>query len=420
MRPCVWSQLRISCEAMAHASPLSVEQAQEHVLSKIAPLPCESVALNAAPGRVLGQDLAVVRDSPPFANSAMDGYAVRSADCQAGAQLPVTASINAGCVPQPLRPLCAARIFTGAPLPQGADSVVMQEHVERRHDTITLHKSVALGQHVRPQGDDMRQGELLLRAGTILRPGDIGALASQGIPAVAVRRRPRVAIVPTGDELQAVGNACPPGKIYDANSHLLAAQVAAAGGVPVACPALPDDAPALMQGLLMASQSADMVVTTGGVSVGDFDLVRACLQDIGTIDFWRVAIKPGKPLAYGRVQQTPLFGLPGNPVSCFVCFALFVRPVLGALQGRDDGAMARRRARLAAPLAVHSQRREFVRAQLHSDNQGTLWATPMPRQGSHHMRSLLGADCLLDIPAMSCILEQGQTVQTLLLDPVPL
>ena len=406
---------------MACAPPLSVEEAQERVLGGIATLPCETVALDAALGRVLGQDVAVLRDSPPFANSAMDGYAVRGADCEVGAQMPVTAIIGAGCVPQtPLGPCCAARIFTGAPLPQGADSVIMQEHIARQQDTITLLESVALGQHVRPQGDDMRQGELLLPAGTVLRAGDIGALASQGMPTVAARRRPRVAIVPTGDELQAVGDACPPGKIYDANSHLLAAQVTAAGGVPVTWPTLPDQAPALMQGFLMASQSADMVLTTGGVSVGDFDLVRACLQDIGNIDFWRVAIKPGKPLAYGHVEQTPLFGLPGNPVSCFVCFALFVRPALFALQGRPQGAIARRRACLAAPLLVRSQRREFVRARLHSDHAGTMWVTPLPRQGSHHMRSLLGADCLLDIPPMSCTLEQGQTVQTLLLDPVPL
>ncbi len=409
------------CEAMACAPPLSVEEAQENVLGGIATLPCETVPLAAALGRVLGQDVTVLRDSPPFANSAMDGYAVRAADCHGDARMPVTATIGAGCVPQaPLIASCAARIFTGAALPQGADSVVMQEHVERHQHSIRLLKSVALGQHVRPQGDDMRQGELLLPAGTVLRAGDIGALASQGMPTVQARRRPRVAIVPTGDELQAVGDACPPGKIYDANSHLLAAQVTAAGGVPVVWPTLPDQAPALCQGFLMASQSADMVVTTGGVSVGDFDLVRACLQDIGQINFWRVAIKPGKPLAYGHVQQTPLFGLPGNPVSCFVCFALFVRPALFALQGRLQHPLARRRACLAAPLLVQSQRREFVRARLHSDGAGTMWVTPLPRQGSHHMRSLLGADCLLDIPAMTCTLKQGHTVETLMLDPVPM
>ena len=418
-RPCVWPQLRIMSEAMPSDPPLSVEEAQTRIANGIALLPCESVTLDQALGRVLGQSVTVTRDNPPFANSAMDGYAVRADTCAVGTRLPVTATIGAGCISnKPLAPHTAARIFTGAPLPAGADSVVMQEHTERDGDTVALLTEVAPGQHVRPQGDDMRRGERLLDAGTILRAGDIGALASQGIGAVAVRRRPRVAILPTGDELTMVGDTCPPGKIYDANSHLLAAQVKAAGGTPMAWPTLPDQAPALMQGFLMASQSADMVLTTGGVSVGDYDLVRACLQDIGSIDFWRVAIKPGKPLAYGHIEQTPLFGLPGNPVSCFVCFALFVRPALYAMQGQTHSARTQGRANLSAPLAVHSQRREFVRARLHSDDTGTVWVTPLPHQGSHHMRSLLGADCLLDIPAMSCTLEQGQTVQTLLLDPV--
>ena len=406
------------CKAMPIAPPLSVEEAQERVLGGIATLPCETVALDAALGRVLGQNVSVVRDSPPFSNAAMDGYAVRAADCKAGLPMPVSATVGAGCVPQALVPNTAARIFTGAPMPLGADSVVMQEQTQRQQACVTLLAHVARGQHVRPQGDDMRRGESLLEAGTVLRPGDIGALASQGMAQVAVHRRPRVAIVPTGDELQPVGERCAPGKIYDSNSHLLAAQVAQAGCEPIAWPTLPDQAPALMQGFLMASQSADMVLTTGGVSVGDYDLVRACLQDIGRIDFWRVAIKPGKPLAYGHVEQTPLFGLPGNPVSCFVCFALFVRPALHTMQGRPTTPPPWRTACLAAPLVVRSERREFVRARLHSDPSGTMWATPLSHQGSHHMRSLVGADCLLDIPAMSCTLEQGHCVQTLPLDPV--
>lgn len=402
---------------MPTAPPLSVEEAQERVLGGVATVPCETVALDVARGRVLGHDIAVVRDSPPFSNAAMDGYAVRAADCEAGKPMPVSATIQAGCLPQALAPNTAARIFTGAPMPLGADSVVMQEDTHRQEDRVALREHVAPGQHVRPQGDDMRQGEPLLRAGIMLRPGDIGALASQGIATVAVHRKPRVAIVPTGDELQRVGEPCEPGKIYDTNSHILAAQVANMGCEPIIWPTLPDQAPALMQGFLLASQSADMVLTTGGVSVGDFDLVRACLQDIGCVDFWRVAIKPGKPLAYGHVQQTPLFGLPGNPVSCFVCFALFVRPALHAMQGRPTASRPWRSACLATPLVVRSRRREFVRARLHGDPLGITWATPLSHQGSHHMRSLVGADCLLDIPAMSCTLERGHCVQTLPLDP---
>ena len=396
--------------------PLTCEEAQQRILAHLNPLAAQQVTLTEARHRVVARDVLVVHDAPPFTNSAMDGYAVRATECCDGARLQVRGTVHAGATPPgPLGAGCAMRIFTGAPLPPGADSVVMQEHAVRHENCVSFTEPVTLGQWVRLRGDDMRRGDLLLRQGDVLRAGEIGALASQGIAKVWVHRAPKVAIVPTGDELLPTGAAWQPGKIYDANSALLAAMVSDVGGIPVVWPALPDKPDALREGFLQAAEQADIVITTGGVSVGDFDYVRDCLQSIGSMDFWRVAVKPGKPLTFGHVQNKPLIGLPGNPVSCFVCFALFARPALRALLGHRRTHLPQRPAQLAQALEVDSARREFKRARLHCDAAGAMWVTPLAHQGSHQVGSLVGADCLLDIAAMSCKLERGHIMPVLLL-----
>ena len=313
----------------------TVTEAQALVLERVAALPGERVAVAAAAGRVLAEAARAVTDLPPFPNSAMDGYAVRSADTPG--VLTVVFRIAAGVPsPSPLAPGQAMAIATGGVVPDGCDAVIQLESVVETDNRLTVDKKVPIGTNIRERGGDLRLGDPVVPAGVRLTPARIGALAAAGVAEVAVARRPRVAILTTGTELVPPGLPLGPGQVYEANGSILAAQAAAAGCDVVVLPAVADNAAdhraAIEQGL-----GCDVLVTSGGASVGPHDLVRTVAADLGVDEvFWRVAVRPGKPVSFGTRGATLVFGLPGNPVSSLVSFELFVRPALLALQGLAD------------------------------------------------------------------------------------
>ncbi|MCM2333034.1 MAG: molybdopterin molybdotransferase MoeA, partial [Anaeromyxobacteraceae bacterium] len=351
----------------------------------------ERLPLEAAAGRVLAEDLRAPRALPPFAASTMDGYALRAAEApRAGTRLRVAFEVAAGHpAPAPLPRGACCRIFTGAPLPRGADCVEMQEQVERRGELAILRRGAEAGRFVRPEGDDLARGDLALATGVQLDPGAIGLAASLGRQALLVRRRPRVVILPTGDEVVPLGTRPGPGQIVESNAHALAAAVAAAGGEARRLPIAGDDRRALRVALRQAA-GADVLVTTGGVSVGDRDLVREALEAAGArLDFWRVAMRPGKPLAFGRMGQTLVFGLPGNPASALTTFELFGRPALRALTGLSGSGRVVVRARLAAPQEKPVELTVYLRARVirHADG---LFLHPLRTQASGNLTSTAG------------------------------
>ncbi len=396
---------------------LSIEEARQKILEGIAPLPPEAVDLDEALGRTNARKLVARRALPGFDNSAMDGYAVRAADAGSAspttpARLRLTGVIGAGQQPkQPLAPGEALRIFTGAPVPEGCDAVVMQEDTEAGGDHVTVLKAVRQGANIRRAGEDLRPGDLLLEMGAVIGPGDIAAFATQGYARLEVVRRPTVAILPTGDELVDIGREPGPGQVANSNAHMLAAQVRAAGAVPHVQAIVPDE-PKKLDKALRRAALADVILTSGGVSVGDFDYVRNVAERAGHLDFWKVDMKPGKPLAYGRVEGRPFVGLPGNPVSSFVGFVLFVAPLLRRLGGQLEPIPPRRRARLSAPLRPDKARRELVRGQLRVDA-GELWVVPSPRRGSHQVSSLIGTTALIDTPPGTDELAVGTLVDVI-------
>ena len=400
---------------------LTLEEARQRILDDLAPLDAESVDLCSARGRVLAEPMRADRDVPGFDNSAMDGYAVRSQDTvgaseSAPVSLRVVEMIPAGGRPaRTLGPGEAARIFTGAPMPPGADAVVMQEDTESAPGTgvVAVRVSVPARRHIRYTGEDTRAGDVVLGAGDGLGPGDIGVLAAQGRALVPVIRRPRVAIVPTGDELVEIDRPLGPGQVPNSNSFLIAAQVSEAGGLPIRCPVAADDPAVLARRLADAAAAADLVITSGGVSVGELDHVRGVLEGAGRIDFWKIAIKPGKPLAYGRLGGKPLVGLPRNPVSSYVTFEVIARPAVLALGGHRRLGRPRLTVRMGRPWKP-GRRRELVRARLVRDGQ-VVTAHPHRHQGSASLSSMVGVDALLDIPAGGAPLAPGDPVEALVL-----
>jgi molybdopterin molybdotransferase len=385
---------------------LSIDEARAAVLAQVRPLGAEDVAIGAALGRVLAEDITAAADVPGFANSAMDGFAVRSGpagrtlriigESRAGA--PATAAVGDG---------EAIRISTGAMLPEGADAVLQIELVSEDTDSVTLNDEVRPGRNVRHAGDDIRAGTKVLRAGTSLGPAELGVAVNAGRAAVPVARRPRVAVLATGDELVDPGAALGPGQIHDSNAITLSA-LAAASGAQVDALRVPDDRAATEQAIADALDGADLVLLSGGVSVGPHDHVKPALQanDVDEV-FWRVALRPGKPTWFGvrRSDTTLVLGLPGNPVSAYVTFTLFARPALAALQGADPAPQLRR-ARLAVPVERHPDRDECVRVRIDADGA----ATPTGPQGSHILTSLLGADGLAVIPRGEGELDAGTEI----------
>ena len=398
---------------------ISVEEAQRRALAPVRALGAERVPVAAALGRVLAEDVIAPYDVPPHDNSAMDGYAVRTADAVDGAALRVVGEVAAGQVAT--RALAAGeayRIMTGAPIPPGADAVIMQEHCERAGDVVTLRRSVKLRDHVRAAGEDVRAGELVLRRGATLRAAELGTLASARRAQVAVGRRPIVALLSTGDELRDADQPLDAGAIADTNSYALAALVREAGGEPRVSPIVRDDRAALAAAIEDARR-ADLIVSTGGVSVGEHDHVKAVLAELGAeLTAWRVDMKPGKPVALAVLGGTPYYGLPGNPVSSMVAFLLFVRPAIRAALGCAEPLdLPRATVRLEIPLAVRGERRQFLRARLRFVD-GRLVAAPMARQGSGVLTSMLGANGLLVVDAGTHQFDAGADASALVIGPL--
>ncbi len=394
---------------------ISVEEALARVLTPLEKLPPEQISLADGLGRVLAEDLAARRTQPPFAASAMDGYAVRAEDlARIPAELRIVAEIPAGAgFGGHVGPGEAARIFTGAPMPAGTDTIVIQEDTERQGDRVRVLEAAPRGRYVRREGLDFAEGEELLRAGRRLSARDIGVAAAMNRPWLFVHRRPRVAILSTGDEIVMPGDPIGPHQIVSSNSLALAAFVAACGGVAVSVGNAPDDPEALRR-IAAATSGVDLLVTTGGVSVGEHDLVRDVLAADGMeLDFWQIAMRPGKPLMLGRYRGAPMLGLPGNPVSTFVCALLFLKPAIDRLSGLPDAAEAAPTARLGAPLAANDRRQDYLRSRLARAADGTLEVFPFEVQDSSMMRLLGASDCLVVRPPLAPAAAAGTMVPIL-------
>jgi molybdopterin molybdotransferase len=395
---------------------LSVADARGRILDRVRPPIAEEVPLGQALGRFLAGAVVAGRALPPFDNSAMDGFAIRAADLPG--ELPVTGAIAAGAAPDAvLAPGSALRIMTGAPLPAGADAVVMREDADDRGERVYFAEPAVPGQHVRRAGEDIAPGAHVLAAGHRLGPGELAVLASLGHAAVRVGRRPRLTILSTGDELCPLGRSPRPGQIISSNEHALAAQAGEAGAELVAMALVPDDRAAI-EAALTAALDCDVLVTSGGVSVGDHDHVRGAMEAVGiAIDFWKVAMRPGKPVTFGVADRGTLcFGLPGNPVSSLVSFELFVRPTLLALAGAGERDRDRPRAEvvLADPIGKSPGRAHYLRASL-TRRGDILEATPHGKQGSGMLSSLVGVDALVEVAAELGDLPAGARCPALLL-----
>jgi molybdopterin molybdotransferase len=394
---------------------ISVDDAVARITKAFAPLSFETVPIAQAAGRVLAQDAVARMDQPPAPMSAMDGYAVRAAEAAPGAALHIIGEAPAG---RPydgrVGPGEAVRIFTGGVVPEGADAVVIQEDTEATGSRVTIRDAPRPGENVRSHGLDFRTGENLLTRGRRLGPRDIALLAAADLPLVPVTRKPRIALVATGDELSRPGEARKPGGIVASSTYALQAMVRAWGGEAVDIGILPDRAEAFAR-LPEATRDADLIVTQGGASVGDHDLVQSALRPHGfALDFWRIAMRPGKPLIFGRLRETPFVGLPGNPVSAMVCAILFIQPAIAAMLGMAYRP-ATATARLASPLRANGRRQDYVRARLTRDG-GVLTAEPFALQDSSMQKIFAQADGLIirmpDSPAAAA----GDEVEVLLLD----
>lgn len=391
---------------------ISVRDAQSHILDRVITIASpELLPLPATLGRVLAEDVRSETDVPPTANSAVDGYAVAGTDIPAMGtrELVVAGELAAGAVfAGALGRNQALRIMTGAPMPAGADTVYLQEHVERRGDRVVVGPMTA-GSNVRLRGEDVRAGAVVLSAGSVLRPQEIGVAASLGLAQLLVRQRPRVAILSTGDEVAEPGTVRKPGQIFDSNRFSLRGLVEAAGAEAVDDGIVPDQFDELHVRLLRAAEHADVVLTSGGVSVGDYDLVKSVLQQAGGIDFWQVAMQPGRPLAAGSIGRAHFFGLPGNPVASMLTFHLFVRPALWKLAGRRELFAQPFHATAVEPLSKKAGRREFKRGIL--SWAGSRWEvrTTGP-QGSGILTSMTAANCFIVIEEERGDVETGETV----------
>lgn len=400
---------------------LSVEDARGRILAALAPTAPETVALADGHGRVLARPVLSRRTQPPADVSAMDGYAVRAADAVLGARLAVIGAAPAG---HPFAgtvgPGQAVRIFTGGFMPAGADSVLLQEDAEREGETVQVNEAVAAGRWVRRQGLDFAEGEALIAPGRRLTARDIGLAAASNNPWLTVHRRPVIGILATGDEIALPGDPIPPGGIVSSNAHALAALIRAAGAEPVVLPIAPDDSAAIAEAA-QAARRFDMLVTTGGASVGEHDLVQSALGPEGfELGFWKIAMRPGKPLIWGRLGQTPLLGLPGNPVSALVCGIVFLVPALAALSGLPPAGPQTERAVLGAPLKANDRRADYLRASLARDSAGRMVATAFPTQDSSMMATLARADALILRAPHAEALPAGAEVPVIRLDLVGL
>jgi len=398
---------------------LSVESARQRILARVSTLGAVMIPILDALGRVLACDQKAEADVPPHDNSAMDGYAVRAGDLtgSAGAhpRLRVIGELPAGQVwAGEVSSGEALRIMTGAPIPRDADTVVRFEEAEPQGEWVVIREVPRRGSNVRRAGEDIREGDVVLRRGQILRPQEIGMLASMGHSRALVYRRPRVAVLATGDEIIPIDAPPSPGKVRNINSYSIAAQIAEAGGVSLVLEIAPDQEDSLSNRLRRALElGSDMIVTSGGVSVGDFDLVKHVLNTEGRVDFWWVNMKPGKPMAFGSIAGVPLLALPGNPVAAMISFWLFGRPAVRKMLGHTFWELAEVQARLREAVSRKDGRRHYLRVRLYETDEG-LEAALTGDQGSGILMSMVSADGLAVIPEDRDHLEAGSMVKVLL------
>lgn len=406
---------------MGNDGPLNPDAALEMILGTTPRLGTERISLQNALGRILSEDIHSSDNIPPFDNSAMDGYALIADDtisaCKdAPVRLKVIAEAPAGTVvTERVESGTAVRIMTGAPVPRGADSVIMVEDTCREHDDVLILRESKPEANIRPAAEDVRRGDLVMQAGRRIRPAEMGMLAALGVAEILVSRRPRVAIITSGNELVDVTENPSAGQIRDSNQYSLLGQAILAGGEVSKVSRLIDEKDELERVLLSAAETSDLIITSGGVSVGDYDFVKETLAKLGDIQFWKVYIKPGKPLVYGHINGVPVFGLPGNPVSSMVTFDLFVRPAILRMMGLEDTSY-----RMVSAVVMQDIRhkvcvREFVRAV-------TIWkdgkyeATPTGMQGSGRLSSMINANSYIVIPEATGDLKSGQTLQVVLFE----
>ncbi|MCA1571481.1 MAG: molybdopterin molybdotransferase MoeA [Chloroflexi bacterium] len=393
---------------------LTVDEALARLLEGLRETDSERVQLADALGRVPATPaLVAALDVPPFANSAMDGFALRFADGDAPRQVvgesraggPRAPSVEAG---------SAVRIMTGAPVPDGADTIVPIEDASERNGVVNVVAAPSLGMHVRAAGLDVRRGDAVPLPRVPLTPSTIGLLAAMGHADLDVRRRPHVAILSTGDELRDVGASLGYGQIYDANAPALAAAVSEAGGLPMILERAPDEPDAIEAALRSAVESADLLIASGGVSVGEHDHVRGVIDGLGSLDFWRIAVQPGKPLAFGRIGEVPVVGLPGNPVSALVTFELFVRPMLRAMLCLSGDGRIRVTARISESIGKDPNRRAYLRVRVDRAAEGYR-ATSAGGQGSVQLLPLASGNALLVVPEGVPATEPGAAYEAILL-----
>ncbi|WP_287153284.1 gephyrin-like molybdotransferase Glp [Candidatus Solincola tengchongensis] len=401
---------------------LSVEEARRRVLEAVSPLEVVEVPLLEALGMTLAEDAVAGNDIPPFDNSAMDGYAVRAEDVSGAAdenpvELEVLGDLPAGYTAEAtVGPGQALRIMTGAPLPAGADAVVPVERTRAVEGRVLVLEGVSRGDNVRRAGEDVRAGERVIASGTLVGPAELGMLASLGHARARCFRRAVVGIISTGDELVEVGEELSPGKIRDSNSYTVYGMVLEAGGIPLRLGIVRDDAALLERTILENLDRVDLFVTSGGVSVGDYDMVKDVLGKLGEMNFWKVAMRPGKPQAFGHIGGKPLFGLPGNPVSVMVSFEQFVRPALLKMMGRSSLFRPQVTAVLDAPIGRRTGRTEFIRV-IAEWREGRYHVRPTGPQGSGILKSMVLGNALAVLPEEVGRLEPGAEVTVQLLRP---
>ena len=396
---------------------ISVEEARERILATLHPTPSGIAALANAWGHVTAAPVIARLTQPPADVSAMDGYALRAADGTLGATLHVIGAAPAGHpFESTVGPNQAVRLFTGSVIPQGADAILLQEDATATGKEVRVNEAVVAGRHIRRAGQDFAAGDTVVPAGRRLTARDIGLAAAANHPWVTVHRRPRVAILATGDEIAMPGEPIPPGGIVSSNSHALAALVRASGGEPVVLPVAADTREAVAA-VADSVHGMDMLVTTGGASVGDHDLVIESLKMRGLeLDFWQIAMRPGKPLLYGNLGPVPVLGLPGNPVSALVCSILFLLPALNRLQGLPAAPPPTIQAIAGADLKANDHRADHLRSTITTDSEGRVVATPFPVQDSAMLRRLAHADALILRAPNAPILPQGGEISIIRLD----
>jgi len=408
---------------------ISVQEAKNRLTAQFAPLPAEKVSLSQLGDRVLSSDIVAEFDLPRFSNSAMDGFAVLAADLEGASEknpitLKVVADIPAGELSdRVLMAGQAARIMTGAPILDGADGVVPVEYTDFNHrvagvpapEYVTIYSPVERGAHIRIAGEDVSRGDIVLRKESKVRPQDIGFLSMLGIPSVWVHRQPRVAVFSSGDELLPVGESLSPGKIYDSNTYMLMALFESYGCEPLNM-GIAEDRFDNVKSILddAIKKEVDLIVSSAGVSVGAFDFVHSVVEENGELDFWRVNMRPGKPVAFGRYQGIPFIGLPGNPVSAFVGFEVFVRPALQKMSGLKHTGKSRQRVKLSEPIESDG-RESYLRANV-TYQDGELAAGLTGHQGSGNLHSLVQANALIIVPSGVKSLEAGDSVDVWFID----